>query len=285
MLTTASRNVPDQTSTPRPSAPQRSRRFQFNAECAETQSTAEKQSAAEKPGTQLPRIKRHVDVAVEPPCWTRGSIIGFRLVSPRWPKFVTRSSDGLDNSKFKEYAMKIVTRSAVGRLPGTSAGFIGFYLIARTFFPAENEIDSMRPDAGHQTCSRCSASRHHAVRPLETHSTLRQTIEIGRFHLLAAEAEDLRPQIVDTNEEHVWWRRLGGIRGTRDEKPAGEYHNRPTEPTAGSKESCRSHDVRYQAILHGISWRTGSLASVSFGENAIAAGLNAGSRAVWLHSS
>ena len=39
--------------------------------------------------------------------------------------------------------MKLVTRSAVGRLLETSAGFIGFYLVALTFFPAENEIDSM----------------------------------------------------------------------------------------------------------------------------------------------
>ena len=39
--------------------------------------------------------------------------------------------------------MKIITWSAVGRLLGVPAGFIGFYLVASTFFPPENEIDSM----------------------------------------------------------------------------------------------------------------------------------------------
>ena len=39
--------------------------------------------------------------------------------------------------------MKILTWSAVGRLQGVPSGFIGFYLVAETFFPAENEIDSM----------------------------------------------------------------------------------------------------------------------------------------------
>ncbi|TWU33857.1 hypothetical protein [Novipirellula artificiosorum] len=39
--------------------------------------------------------------------------------------------------------MKIVTWAAAGRLLGTPAGFIGFYLVAYTFFPPENEVDSM----------------------------------------------------------------------------------------------------------------------------------------------
>ena len=39
--------------------------------------------------------------------------------------------------------MKIVTWAAAGRLLGTLAGFIGFYLVAITFFPPENEVDSM----------------------------------------------------------------------------------------------------------------------------------------------
>ena len=39
--------------------------------------------------------------------------------------------------------MKILTWSAAGRLLGFVAGFIGFYLVASTFFPPENEIDSM----------------------------------------------------------------------------------------------------------------------------------------------
>ena len=32
--------------------------------------------------------------------------------------------------------MKILTWSAVGRLLGVPSGFIGFYLVANTFFPA-----------------------------------------------------------------------------------------------------------------------------------------------------
>ena len=39
--------------------------------------------------------------------------------------------------------MKVLTWSAVGRLLGVTSGFIGFYFIAATFFPPENEIDSM----------------------------------------------------------------------------------------------------------------------------------------------
>ena len=39
--------------------------------------------------------------------------------------------------------MKIVTWPAAGRLLGLAAGFIGFYLVAFTFIPPENEIDSM----------------------------------------------------------------------------------------------------------------------------------------------
>ena len=39
--------------------------------------------------------------------------------------------------------MKIITWSAVGRLLGFFAGFIGFYLVAFTFFPPESEVDSM----------------------------------------------------------------------------------------------------------------------------------------------
>ena len=39
--------------------------------------------------------------------------------------------------------MKILTWPAVGRLLGVPSGFIGFYLVVETFFPAENEIDSM----------------------------------------------------------------------------------------------------------------------------------------------
>ena len=39
--------------------------------------------------------------------------------------------------------MKIVTWRAAGRSLGLPAGFIGFYLVATTFFPPENEIDSM----------------------------------------------------------------------------------------------------------------------------------------------
>jgi hypothetical protein len=39
--------------------------------------------------------------------------------------------------------MKILTWSAAGRLLGFFAGFIGFYFVALTFFPPENEIDSM----------------------------------------------------------------------------------------------------------------------------------------------
>ena len=39
--------------------------------------------------------------------------------------------------------MKIVTWAAAGRLLGIPAGFIGFYLVAITFFPPENEVDSM----------------------------------------------------------------------------------------------------------------------------------------------
>jgi hypothetical protein len=43
----------------------------------------------------------------------------------------------------KEDTVKILTWSAAGRLFGFAAGFIGFYLVASTFFPPENEIDSM----------------------------------------------------------------------------------------------------------------------------------------------
>ena len=39
--------------------------------------------------------------------------------------------------------MKILTWSAAGRLLGFFAGFIGFYLVAFTFFPPESEVDSM----------------------------------------------------------------------------------------------------------------------------------------------
>lgn len=39
--------------------------------------------------------------------------------------------------------MKIFTWAAAGRSLGLPAGFIGFYLVAFTFFPPENEIDSM----------------------------------------------------------------------------------------------------------------------------------------------
>lgn len=39
--------------------------------------------------------------------------------------------------------MKILTWSAVGRLLGVPTGFIGFYLVALTFFPPETEVDSM----------------------------------------------------------------------------------------------------------------------------------------------
>jgi ABC-type Na+ efflux pump permease subunit len=43
----------------------------------------------------------------------------------------------------KENTVKILTWSAAGRLFGFVAGFIGFYLVASTFFPPENEIDSI----------------------------------------------------------------------------------------------------------------------------------------------
>ena len=39
--------------------------------------------------------------------------------------------------------MKILTWTALGRLLGAPSGFIGFYLVAETLFPVENEIDSM----------------------------------------------------------------------------------------------------------------------------------------------
>ena len=39
--------------------------------------------------------------------------------------------------------MKIITWAAAGRLLGTPAGFIGFYLVAITFFPPENEVEGM----------------------------------------------------------------------------------------------------------------------------------------------
>ncbi len=39
--------------------------------------------------------------------------------------------------------MKIATWAAAGRLLGTLVGFIGFYLVASTIFPPENEVDSM----------------------------------------------------------------------------------------------------------------------------------------------
>ena len=39
--------------------------------------------------------------------------------------------------------MKLVTWGAAGRLLGIPAGFIGFYIVAVTLFPPENEVDSM----------------------------------------------------------------------------------------------------------------------------------------------
>lgn len=39
--------------------------------------------------------------------------------------------------------MKLITWTAAGRLLGIPFGFIGFYLIASTFFPSENEVDSI----------------------------------------------------------------------------------------------------------------------------------------------
>ena len=58
-------------------------------------------------------------------------------------EIVSCSAVGWPILQSKGSTMKILTWSAVGRLLGVPSGFMGFYLVAFTFFPPESEIDSM----------------------------------------------------------------------------------------------------------------------------------------------
>ena len=78
--------------------------------------------------------------------------------------------------------------------------------LRRILVRPRQEIDEpvvRRAQAGHERRTRGAAGRHHAVCALEQRRPLGQSVDVRRVDVGSAVAPQLRPQVIDGDEQHV----------------------------------------------------------------------------------